>query len=165
MKMELLSGLVCGVCFSSCAAQITVDHGGGQKSDYVCRPGWAIGAANGDPNARTFEEIFTVNQKLAKSGNTDAAFSLGQAYVEGIGVGRDPKRAIYWFEIGATTQDEKAFEPICLRMTDVSRKIWMLLRAGTRQLDGPLIFLSWLKAIVWPLHRNCRRLYRSIYRS
>jgi TPR repeat protein len=29
--------------------------------------------------------------------------------VEGVGVARDPKQAIHWFEIGATTPDEKAF--------------------------------------------------------
>jgi TPR repeat protein len=107
MKMRLLAGLICGACFSSCLAQtITIDLG--QKSNHVCRPGWAIGTAN-NTYAPTFEDIFDVNQKLAERGNTEAAFSLGQAYVEGVGVARDPKQAIHWFEIGATTPDEKAF--------------------------------------------------------
>jgi TPR repeat protein len=107
MKMRLLAGLICGACFSSCVAQtITIDLR--EKSDNVCRPGWAIGTAN-NAYAPTFQDIFDVNQKLAKRGNTEAAFSLGQAYVEGVGVARDPKQAIHWFEIGATTPDEKAF--------------------------------------------------------
>ena len=43
--MRLLAGLICGACFSSCVAQtITIDLR--EKSDNVCRPGWAIGTAN-----------------------------------------------------------------------------------------------------------------------
>lgn len=108
MKMQLLTGFICGACFSSCLGQITIDPGGGQKSETVCRPGWAIGTAD-HTYAPTFADIFAVNEKLAKRGNTEAAFSLGQAYVEGVGVGQDPKQALHWFEIGATTPDEKAF--------------------------------------------------------
>ncbi len=108
MKMQLLAGFIGVACFSSCMAQnITINLS--PSSNDVCRPGWTIGTANGDPYARTFEEIFAVNQKLAKNGDTEAAFRLGQAYVEGVGVGRDPKLAIYWFDVGATTPEEKAF--------------------------------------------------------
>jgi TPR repeat protein len=111
MKMRLLVGLICGACFSSCVAQtITIDLR--EKSDQVCRPGWTIGPANGSPaftDQLTDEQIFAINMKLAKGGNGNAAFRLGQAYVEGVGVGRDPKQAIHWFEIGAITPDEKAF--------------------------------------------------------
>lgn len=107
MKLQLLAGLICGACLSSCMAQTTtIDLR--PKSDYVCRPGWTIGTAN-DTYASTDGDIFAVNQQLAKGGNTEAAFRLGQAYVEGVGVGQDPKQAIYWFEVGATTPDEKAF--------------------------------------------------------
>lgn len=107
MKMQLLAGLICGACVPSCLAQTTTIELR-QKSDYVCRPGWTIGTAN-NTYAPTDRDIFAVNQQLAKSGNTEAAFRLGQAYVEGVGVGQDPKQAIYWFEVGATTPDEKAF--------------------------------------------------------
>jgi hypothetical protein len=73
MKMRLLAGLICGACFSSCVAQtITIDLR--EKSDNVCRPGWAIGTAN-NAYAPTFQDIFDVNQKLAKRGNTEAALA------------------------------------------------------------------------------------------
>ena len=112
--MQLLAGLVCGACVSSCIAQITIDHGQGQKSDYACRPGWTIGPAEvpfpfSMEEVLTDKQIFDINLKLAKRGNTKAAFGLGQAYIEGVGVGRDPKQAVHWFEIGATTPEEKAF--------------------------------------------------------
>lgn len=107
MKLQLLAVIICDTCLSACMAQTTtIDLR--PKSDYVCRPGWTIGTAN-DTYAPTDRDIFAVNQQLAKRGNTEAAFGLGQAYVEGVGVGQDPKQAIYWFEVGATTPDEKAF--------------------------------------------------------
>jgi len=156
---------MCGACLSSCVAQtITIDLT--QKSDHVCRPGWTIGPASGAPaftDQLTDEQVFAINLKLAKLGNTEAAFSLGQAYVEGVGVLRDPKQAIHWFEIGATTPDEKAFVAHLFTYDGCFEKDLMLLRVGTPQLDGPEIFLSWLKAIVWPLHRKRRRLYQSTY--
>ena len=106
MKMQLLASFIYGACLSSCMAQtISIDL---QKSNHVCRPGWTIGTAN-DTYAPTDTDIFAVNQQLAEHGNTEAAFRLGQAYVEGVGVGQDPKQAIYWFEAGATTPDERAF--------------------------------------------------------
>ena len=107
MKLQLLAGLICGACFSSCMAQ-TIAIELRPKSDSVCRPGWTIGTAN-NAYAPTDRDIFAVNQELARGGNKEAAFRLGQAYVEGIGVLRDPEQAIHWFEIGATTPDEKAF--------------------------------------------------------
>jgi TPR repeat protein len=107
MKLQLLAGLLWGTCFSSCMAQtIAIDLR--PKSDSVCRPGWTIGTAN-NAYAPTDGDIFAVNQELATGGNKEAAFRLGQAYVEGVGVLRDQKEAIHWFEIGATTPDEKAF--------------------------------------------------------
>lgn len=70
-------------------------------------PHYAVGTANNDPRARTLEEIFAVNQQLAQQGNTDAAFELALAYLQGYGVAQDLAKADHWFHIGATTVDEK----------------------------------------------------------
>ena len=64
-------------------------------------------AANGDPNAKTPEQIATVNKKLAAEGNTEAAYQLGLAYMEGLGVPQDLKLALHWYEMGATTPTQK----------------------------------------------------------
>jgi TPR repeat protein len=69
---------------------------------------FAVGAANGDPSARTFEDIARVNQALAGKGNTDAAFELGLQYMEGLGVKQDLSLAEHWFEVGATSPGDKS---------------------------------------------------------
>jgi TPR repeat protein len=113
MRTQLLVGFIFGACLSSSTAQITIDNGE-RSNNYSCRPGWTIGPAK-VPFPYSMEEVLTdkqiydINLKLAKQGNTKAAFGLGQAYIEGVGVLRDPQQAIHWFEIGATTPDEKAF--------------------------------------------------------
>jgi TPR repeat protein len=64
-------------------------------------------AANGDPEAKTPEQIAKVNKKLAAEGNTEAAYQLGLAYMEGLGVSQDLKLAAHWYEIGAQTPRQK----------------------------------------------------------
>jgi TPR repeat protein len=71
-------------------------------------PHYTVGAANDDPRARTLEEIFAVNQTLARKGNTEAAFELALAYLQGYGTTQDLAQADHWFRIGATTPDEKS---------------------------------------------------------
>ena len=75
----------------------------------VQRPigGFAVGAANGDPSARTFEEIGSVNLKLFSEGNKQAAWELGLQYMQGLGVPQDFAKAEQMFEIGAVSADEK----------------------------------------------------------
>ena len=61
-----------------------------------------VEAAKYDPAADTPEKIAETNQALAKNGNTDAAFELGLAYLQGYGVGQDLAQAEHWFRIVAT---------------------------------------------------------------
>jgi TPR repeat protein len=63
--------------------------------------------ADGDPSATTPEQIAEVNKKLAAEGNTEAAYQLGLAYMQGLGVAQDLKVAAHWYEIGATTPVQK----------------------------------------------------------
>jgi TPR repeat protein len=70
-------------------------------------PHYSVGAANGDPNARTLDQIAGLNLRLAEQGNTEAAFELGLAYLQGYGVEQDLAKAEHWFMIGATDDDEK----------------------------------------------------------
>jgi TPR repeat protein len=64
-------------------------------------------AANGDPDAKTPEQIAAVNKKLAAEGNTEAAYQLGLAYMQGLGVSQNINLAEHWYEIGATTPAQK----------------------------------------------------------
>jgi TPR repeat protein len=64
-------------------------------------------AANGDRDAKTPEQIAAVNKKLATEGNTEAAYQLGLAYMQGLGVSQNLKLAEHWYEIGATTPAQK----------------------------------------------------------
>jgi TPR repeat protein len=89
-----------GLVTASCVAQSTCVRS--------LLPRYAVGAANHDPSARTLQDIFAVNQRLAKEGNTDAAFELALAYLQGYGTGQNLTQAEHWFRIGATTADEKA---------------------------------------------------------
>ena len=64
-----------------------------------------VEAANHDPAANTPEKIAETNQALAKDGNTDAAYELGLAYLQGYGVPQDLAQAEHWFRIVATNPD------------------------------------------------------------
>ena len=57
----------------------------------------AIAVADHDPAASTPERLATINKALASSGNTNAAYELGLAYLQGYGVGRDLALAEHWF--------------------------------------------------------------------
>ncbi|MGB7547475.1 MAG: hypothetical protein WBM14_06990 [Terracidiphilus sp.] len=76
----------------------------------VQRPigGYAVGPANGDPRARTLEDIARVNLKLFSKGNKQAAWELGLQYMQGLGVPQDFAKAEQMFQIGAVDTDEKA---------------------------------------------------------
>ena len=93
-------------------------------------PHYTVGAANDDPRARTLEEIFAVNQTLARKGNTEAAFELALAYLQGYGTTQDLAQADHWFRIGATTPDEKSISPGCTVTGPTSP------RTSTPQLSG-----------------------------
>ena len=105
MKQSLLAPLLFILTVICHAQSLTVDLSN-KNSPYW--PHYAVGAANGDPNARTLEEIFAVNHTLAAQGNTEAAFELALAYLQGYGVAQDLAQADRWFHIGATTADEKS---------------------------------------------------------
>jgi TonB family protein len=68
---------------------------------------YVVSPADGDPSAKTDEEINAVNLRLAASGNTDADFQLGLAYMQGVGVGQDLAKAERYFEIGAIKPGDK----------------------------------------------------------
>jgi TPR repeat protein len=88
---------------SPLAAQTTaVDTARPFRMHYVVSP------ANGDPSARTDEQINAVNVRLAADGNTDADFQLGLAYMQGVGVAADLAKAEHYFELGAITPSDKA---------------------------------------------------------
>ena len=72
-----------------------------------CAMPYVVNAADPDPSLITPESIFAANQSLAAKGNTEAAWNLGLAYVQGFGVRQDQSLAEHWFEIGATDPDEK----------------------------------------------------------
>jgi hypothetical protein len=58
------------------------------------------GVGNSAPDQKkSFEEV----RKLAKKGNSEAAFQLGYAYAKGLGVTRDLIEAQKWFAKGAST--------------------------------------------------------------
>ena len=52
-----------------------------------------VEAANHDPAANTPQTVAETNQALAKKGNTDAAYELGLAYLQGFGVPLDLAQA------------------------------------------------------------------------
>jgi len=69
--------------------------------------GYAVGPANGDPRARTFEDIARVNLKLLARGDKKAAWELGLQYMQGLGVPQDFAKAEQMFQIGAVDAEEK----------------------------------------------------------
>lgn len=69
---------------------------------------FSVEAANHDPAAVSPEQVFAVNLKLANAGNTEAAFELGLAYLQGVGVKQDLEQAEHWFRIGAAAPEKKS---------------------------------------------------------
>ncbi len=72
---------------------------------------FAVGLAKGHHAALddTDQSIFRLNQRLAKKGNTDAAFELGLAYMQGVGVHQDLAAAEHWFARGAITPETRGY--------------------------------------------------------
>ncbi len=56
----------------------------------------------------TDEDIAKINLKLFAKGNNDAAWELGLAYMQGLGVPQDFAKAERMFQIGAVDEDKKA---------------------------------------------------------
>jgi hypothetical protein len=54
------------------------------------------------------EDYAKSQQTLAAKGDTKAAWNLAHCYLHGYGVPQDNALAEHWFEIGATTADEKS---------------------------------------------------------
>ena len=59
---------------------------------------------NNGENQKAFAEF----QKLAQSGDIDAATMLGEMYLDGIGVQQDNKKAYYWIQKAANEGDKEA---------------------------------------------------------
>jgi TPR repeat protein len=101
MKTAPVFLLLASTALAVSAQTIAISATDGFKSHYVVSP------ANGDPTARTADEINSLNLKLAASGNTEADFELGLAYMQGVGVGQDLAKAEHYFEIGAIKPSDK----------------------------------------------------------
>jgi TPR repeat protein len=54
------------------------------------------------------ETEFKMYSEAAKTGNTLAAYNLGVAYRDGLGVEPDPKQSLHWFEAAAAAGDDTA---------------------------------------------------------
>jgi TPR repeat protein len=54
------------------------------------------------------QKAFTEFQRLANSGDVDAATMLGEMYLDGIGVEQDNKKAYYWIQKAANAGDKEA---------------------------------------------------------
>jgi TPR repeat protein len=59
-------------------------------------------------NSGDEQKAFMEFQKLAKSGDIDAATMLGEMYLDGIGVEQDNKKAYYWIQKAANAGDKEA---------------------------------------------------------
>ena len=68
----------------------------------------AVEAANHDLAANTPEKIAAINQTLATTGDIDAAYELGLAYMQGYGAEKDLVQAEHWFLIVANDPKLKA---------------------------------------------------------
>ncbi|MGD0647475.1 MAG: hypothetical protein ABR971_05730 [Acidobacteriaceae bacterium] len=101
MKTATVFLLLASTALAVPAQTITIGATDGFKSHYVVSP------ANGDPTARTDDEINTLNLRLAASGNTEADFELGLAYMQGFGVVQDLAKAEHYFGIGAIKPADK----------------------------------------------------------
>jgi TPR repeat protein len=107
MKQWLLSALLLAICAPWIESQsITIDLAHPQNGRYERRFG--VEAANHDPSANTPKKIAQVNLALAKDGNTDAAWQLALAYLQGYGVKQDLTQAKHWFQIGAIKPEQKS---------------------------------------------------------
>ena len=105
MKCLLLAFALAWGWTACCDAQsITINLGGSPAG--VCGH-FAVGPAD-KRYAPTFEDIAHANEALAKKGNTEAAFELGLAYMQGLGVKQDLTLAEHWFEIGAMSPGDKS---------------------------------------------------------
>ena len=105
MKLLLIVALFCVGTSAFSSAQISIDLRSGPP--YTRH--FQVTAADGDPSAKTPEQIVAVNEKLAATGNTEASWELGLAYLQGDGVTQDLEHAAHLFEIGATKPEEKAY--------------------------------------------------------
>ncbi len=101
MCRPVLAILLLSLTYLSCAQTIQRTSDGRIIVVQATRP------ADGDSSAKTPEQIAKVNHKLAADGNTEAAYQLGLAYMQGLGVSQNLKLAEHWFEIGATTPGQK----------------------------------------------------------
>jgi len=59
-------------------------------------------------NSGETQKAFAEFQKLAKSGDIEAATMLGEMYLDGIGVKQDNKKAYYWIQKAANEGDKEA---------------------------------------------------------
>ena len=57
---------------------------------------------------QTSKSKFDQTLELARQGNADAQFNLGQMYAEGIRVGNDEREAVNWYRKAATQGNMKA---------------------------------------------------------
>jgi len=101
MRTAIVIPLLLSTALAVPAQTITINPADGFRSHYV------VSTADNDPSARTDDEINAVNFKLAASGNTDADFELGLAYMQGVGVEQDLAKAEHFFEIGAIKPSDK----------------------------------------------------------
>jgi TPR repeat protein len=100
----------------------------------------ADNSGSAKPRLQTDQKIDAINQKLAASGNTDAAFELGLAYMQGLGVEQDLALAQHWFEIGAVKPADKGMVGmfyaggVCFAQNDDEAIRWFLAagRSGDR---------------------------------
>jgi len=60
------------------------------------------------PLSAQADDLFDAQMKLAKQGNPEAQFKVGEMYETGIGVERDKREAIYWTTRSANQRHETA---------------------------------------------------------
>lgn len=85
------------------AQQIQVDLASGPP--YVRH--FSVETADGS-SAKTLEAVKATNEALFAKGNTEAAWELGLAYMQGVGAQQDLVKAVSYFEKGATKPEEKS---------------------------------------------------------
>jgi TPR repeat protein len=108
MKSLLVAALFFSACVSRCQSQsFNIDFTHPPQNGVYLRH-FVVEAANHDPKADSPKKIFAANQPLANQGNTQAAWELALAYLQGYGVRQDLTQAEHWFQMGATQPSEKA---------------------------------------------------------